>query len=81
MFENLRAKEAISFLAIYAALQESPINILRKSFDQEGSSLTNSFKNWSLNQHAFNLFKKIKIKSTNYKLNIENNPVSTTHYK
>lgn len=30
MFENLRAKEAISFLAIYAALQESPINI-RKS--------------------------------------------------
>lgn len=71
MFENLRAKEAISFLAIYAALQESPINILRKSFDQEGSSLTNSFKNWSLNQHAFNLFfKKIKIKSTNYKLNI-----------
>lgn len=56
MFENLRAKEAISFLAIYAALQESPINILRKSFDQEGSSSTNSFKNWSLNQHAFNLF-------------------------
>lgn len=35
-------------LATYAAPQECPINV-RKSFDQQGSSLTNNQKNWSLN--------------------------------
>lgn len=48
-------------LAIYAALQESPINI-RKSFDQEGISLTNNKKKMVIKSACIQfIFKKSKL--------------------